>query len=177
MSDLFSVQAGRHEALACALVQVVNLFLGLGKSKAYLLFGQIGSVEVQRVHNAGNKSVCCSAAGLGRGADLPLQSLLVRIRVDVWLLEKAQRHAAVVQCFVQVAAFLGVSAHAGDTVKHDGVPRLYGAQQLIQRHAALAGCAGIDLSHDMCRGVCGGNVAHLAFNILLRRRNTAIPVH
>ena len=123
---MFAIQPCSQDTLACALVQVVNLFLGLGKGKAYLLFGQIGSVEVQRVHNAGNKSVCCSAAGLGRGADLPLQSLLVRIRVDVWLLEKAQRHAAVVQCFVQVAAFLGVSAHAGDTVKHDGVPRLYG---------------------------------------------------
>ena len=108
-----------------ALVQIVHLFLSLGKGKEYLLFGQIGSVAVQRIHNARNKSVCCGTAGLWGRANLPLQRLLVCICVNVRFFQKAQVHTALIQCLIQSASFLGATAHAGDTVKHNGVPRLH----------------------------------------------------
>ena len=66
LADLFSVQARRQDPLAGALVQVVHLFLCLGKGKPDLLFGKVGSVEILCVHNTGNKTVCCGAAGLRR---------------------------------------------------------------------------------------------------------------
>ena len=90
-----------------------------------LLLGKVGGVAVQCVHNAGNKTVRCGAAGLRRRADLPLQGLFVGVGVDVRLLQKAERHTAVIQRFVQGAALLGAAAHAGNTVKHDGIPGLY----------------------------------------------------
>ena len=151
--------------------------MGLGKGEAYLLLGQVGGVAVQRVHDAGNKTVRCGTAGLRRCADLPLQGLLVGVRVDVRLLQKAERHAAVVQRFVQCAALLGAAAHAGDAVKHDGIPGLHRMQQLVQLLPPAAGRACVDLAHDMRRGVGSGNVAHLALDILLRRGNAAVPIN
>ena len=41
LADLFAVQPGRHDPLAGALVQIVHLFLRLGKGKADLLGGQV----------------------------------------------------------------------------------------------------------------------------------------
>ena len=66
LADLFPIQARRHDPLAGALVQVVHLFLSLGKGKTNLLGGQVRRVAVQRIHDAGNKTVCCGAAGLRR---------------------------------------------------------------------------------------------------------------
>lgn len=177
LANLLAVQARRQDALAGALVQVVHLFLGLGKGEAYLLLGQVGGVAVQRVHDAGNKTVRCGTAGLRRCADLPLQGLLVGVRVDVRLLQKAERHTAVVQCFIECTALLGAAAHAGNTVKHDGIPGLYTVQQLVQLLPSAAGRAGVDLADDVRRGVGSGNVAHLAFDILLRCGNAAVAVH
>lgn len=117
------------------------------------------------------------AAGLGRCAGLPLQGLPVGIRVDVWFLQKTQVHAAVVQLPVQGAALVRAAAHAGNTVEHDGVPRLHGVQQFVQLFAALAGCAGVNFTDDVRCGVSGGNVAHLALYILAWCRNTAVPKH
>lgn len=176
LPDLFAVQPGGHQTLAGALVQVVHLFLRLGKGKADLLGGQVGGVAVQRIHHPGHKTIRCGAAGLRCRTDLPLQSLLVGICVDVRLLQKAQIHAALVQRFVQGTALVGAAAHAGDAVKHDGIPFLHNAQQLVQFPAALAGCAGVDLPHDMGRWVGSGNVADLALDILLRRGNAAVSI-
>ena len=134
-------------------MQVIHLFLRLGKGKADLLGGQVGGVAVQRVHHPGHKAVCCGAACLRRCADLPLQSLLVGVGVDVRLLQKAQVHAALVQRLVQGTAFLGAAAHAGDTVKHDGIPCLHNVQQFVQFPATLAGRTCIDFPDDMRRWV------------------------
>ena len=46
LADLLSVQPGGHDPLAGALVQVVHLFLSLGKGKTNLLFGKVGSVAI-----------------------------------------------------------------------------------------------------------------------------------
>lgn len=46
LADLFSVQPGRQDPLAGALVQVVHLFLRLGKGKTNLLLGKVGGVAV-----------------------------------------------------------------------------------------------------------------------------------
>lgn len=177
LPDLPAVQPGGHQPLAGALVQVVNLFLRLGKGKADLFGGKVGSVAVQCIHDAADKTVGCIAAGPGRCAGLPLQGLPVGIRVDVWFLQKTQVHAAVVQLPVQGAALVRAAAHAGNTVEHDGVPRLHGVQQFVQLFAALAGCAGVNFTDDVRCGVSGGNVAHLALYILAWCRNTAVPKH
>lgn len=176
LADLFAVQPGRHDPLAGALVQIVHLFLRLGKGKADLLGGQVRRVAVQRFHNAGDKTVGRCAAGGGGCTDLPLQGLFVGVGVDVRLLQKTKRHAATVQFFIQGAPLVGTAAHAGNTVKHNGIPRLYTVQQLVQFPPSLAGRSGIDLTDDMRRWVGGGNVAHLALDILARRGNTAIAI-
>lgn len=91
--------------------------------------------------------------------------------------KKAERHTAVIQCFVQGAALLGAAAHAGNTVKHDGILGLYNVQQLVQLLPSAAGRAGVDLPHNMRCRVGSGNVAHLALDILLWCGNAAVAVH
>lgn len=46
LANLLAVQARRQDALAGALVQVVHLFLRLGKGKTNLLLGKVGGVAV-----------------------------------------------------------------------------------------------------------------------------------
>ena len=78
---------------------------------------------------------------------------------------------------IECTAFLGAAAHAGNTVKHNGIPGLYTVQQLVQLLPSAAGRSCIDLTDDMSRWVGGGNVAHLAFDILLWCGNAAVAVH
>ena len=91
--------------------------------------------------------------------------------------EKAKSYILDVQVFVQLATLIRIAAHAGYAVKYDSVSCLHGVKQLVQFSAALIGCAGIYFSDDMCGWVHCQNVAHLSFNVLLRRGNAAVAIY
>ena len=158
-------------------MQVVNFLLGLRKGKAYLFFGEVNGVLIQRGDDGRHKAIGGGVASFQLGVDLPLDGLAVSLRVDVRLFEKTERYVLGVQVFVQLAALVCIAAHAGYAVKYNSVACLHGVKQLVQFSAALIGCAGIYFSDDMCGWVRCQNVAYLPFDILLWSGNTAVTIY
>ena len=177
LPNLLAVQFGGQHPLSGALMQVVNFLLGLCKGKAYLLFGEVNGVLIQCGNDRGHKTIGGGVASFQLGVDLPLDGLAVSLRVDVRLFEISERYVLGVQVFVQLAALVCIAAHAGYAVKYNSVACLHGVKQLVQFSAALIGCAGIYFSDDMCGWVHCQNVAHLSFNVLLRRGNAAVAIY
>ena len=87
-------------------MQVVNFLLSLRKGKAYLLFGEVNGVLIQRGDDGRHKAVSSGIACFRLGADLPLDGLAVSLGVDVRFFEKAKSYILGVQVFVGYVAKL-----------------------------------------------------------------------